>query len=105
VLIPKVEVAETLLSRTVGLIGRSNLLPDEALWIPRCRAVHTCGMRVPMDAVFMDRRLRVVAVRESVAPFRFPRPCWRAWGVLELRANRAKELAIQVGDTLTLEEG
>ena len=53
------------------------------LLIPRCRSVHTFGMRFSLDLVFLDLNLRPVARRYSVPPRRiaFER---RAQAVLEL---------------------
>jgi uncharacterized protein len=76
-------VATTLRSRLLGLA----LLPREragpGLLIPRCRSVHTVGMRFPLDLLFLDERRRVIGIRREVPPGRFVR--WPgAMAVLEL---------------------
>ena len=40
--------------RAVGLLSRSSLAAGEALIIPRCRAIHTCFMRFPIDVLFLN---------------------------------------------------
>jgi hypothetical protein len=60
-------VASTPLARLRGLIGRRDPGP---LLLPRTRAIHTCFMRVPIDAVFLDASGRPVKV-VRVAPWRF----------------------------------
>ncbi len=45
------KVADTPLARLLGLIGRRDPGP---LLLPRTRAIHTCFMRVTIDAVFLD---------------------------------------------------
>ena len=58
------------LSRLVGLLGTPDLQPDEGLWLPGCRSVHTFGMRVPIHCAFVDRDgflLRVVELRPGRA--------------------------------------
>ena len=54
----RVPVAVTFLSRLLGL---ALLRPGRAgagLLIPRCRSVHTFGMRFSLDVVFLDRDRR-----------------------------------------------
>ena len=76
-------VATTQWSRLLGLA----LLPHEragpGLLIPRCRAVHTLGMRFALDLLFLDERRRVIEIRREVPPGRFVR-CPGAMAVLEL---------------------
>ena len=88
--------------RLAGLIGRPGLETGEALLIPRCRSVHTIGMRFPIDVAFV-RGETVVALRERVPPFRIVR-AGRAGGgeisALELAAGEAGRLAIRVGSRL-----
>ena len=50
----KVLQAETLSERMRGLLGRSTLPVGEALLLDPCRAIHTAGMRFPIDVLFLD---------------------------------------------------
>ena len=89
----------------MGLIGRQRLRPGEAFLIPRCRSVHTVGMRFPIDLAFVRAepdRLRVVAVRERVRPFRAAavRGMSGEIGVLELAAGEARRLGLGPGTSL-----
>ena len=86
----------------VGLLGRRALPDGEALVFERCRAIHTVGMRFPIDVVFVDRGWRVVAMRHAVGPGRLVRPVWRAWGVIELTAGSLARAGLEVGDQLCL---
>jgi uncharacterized membrane protein (UPF0127 family) len=82
-----VPVAETRRSRLLGLA----LLPREragaGLLIPRCRSVHTVGMRFALDVVFLDSRGAVIGVRCALGPGRVARNA-RAASVLELPSAR-----------------
>ena len=71
--------------RLAGLIGRRSWPAGVALEIPRCRSVHTFGMRFALDLVWLDSDRRVVRVDRAVAPWRL-RSCRAARSVLELRA-------------------
>ncbi len=58
------------LERTVGFLPRAAIAPEEGLWFERCGAVHTVGMRTPLDIVFLDRELRVLHAEPEVKPQR-----------------------------------
>jgi uncharacterized membrane protein (UPF0127 family) len=94
-----VEVADGRIERMRGLLGRTDLDADHALWLEPCNAVHTFGMRFPIDVVFIDRRGRVISVRRNVRRARML-VCWRARSALEMRANAAQAWRIDVGDAL-----
>jgi uncharacterized protein len=65
----QIVVARSRWARLVGLAGRAHA-PDHALLIPRCRSVHTFGMRFALDLVWLDAAGRVLAVDEAVPPGR-----------------------------------
>jgi uncharacterized membrane protein (UPF0127 family) len=67
------------------LIGLAFADPRGPLWIPRCRSVHTFGMRYPLDLVWLDGDGRVVRVDRAVPPRRV-RACRRARSVVEAPA-------------------
>ena len=82
------EVAETILERAKGLIGRRGLEPGRGLLIPRCNCIHTLFMRFPIDATFLDGRGDVVKVVRGIRPWRaFVWGGWRAVRVLETAAT------------------
>jgi len=56
------------------LLGLAHLDPEAAgagLLLPRCRAVHTFGMRFRLDLVFLDGAGRPLLVRRGVPAGRF----------------------------------
>jgi uncharacterized protein len=77
----RIVVARSPLRRLLGLALRGRP-PGYALLLPRCRSVHTFGMRFPLDLVWLDRDGRPVRVDEAVPPWRV-RSCRRAVAVLE----------------------
>ena len=72
------------LARLRGLIGRRDWPAGVALWLPRCRSVHTFGMAFAVDLVWLDGGRRVVRVDRGVRPWRV-RSCRRASSVVEIR--------------------
>jgi uncharacterized protein len=81
----RVPVAVTLLSRLLGLALLRPGRAGEGLLIPRCRSVHTFGMRFAIDVVFLDRGRAPIAVRRAVPRNRIVGER-RAAAVLELPA-------------------
>jgi uncharacterized membrane protein (UPF0127 family) len=81
----RVPVAERPLARLLGLALLDRARAGPGLLIPRCRSVHTFGMRFPIDVVFLDRGGREVARRVAVRSGRVVADR-RAAAVLELPA-------------------
>ena len=98
----KATMAVTTLSRAKGLLGRDGLPEGEALVFPGCHSIHTIGMRFPIDAIFVDRLRRVVALRPWLGPGRLVFPVWSAWGVVEMAPGTLERVPLQLGDQLNL---
>lgn len=73
-LIARVQHATRTVERMRGLLGHTKLPTGEGLWLDPCGSIHMVGMRFSIDVIFLDRRLRVVRVFQSV------RPMGCAWG-------------------------
>ena len=95
--------AATPRQRMVGLLGHAALAPGEALIFPRCRSIHTIGMRFAIDVVFVDRHWRVVAIKPEVPPGRPMIAIWQGWAAIELSAGTAQRLELKPGDQLAPE--
>lgn len=79
----EVPVALTRLSRLLGLALLDRVDAGPGLLLPRCRCVHTFGMRFDLDLVFLDEAGKVIELRRSVPPNRLV-GSFRARSVLEL---------------------
>ena len=92
-------LAETALTRMRGLLGRRELPSGEGILLKPASSVHMAFMRFAIDAVFLDRDLRVLKVAADLRP-------WRAAGargsksVLEIPAGEAARRGLTVGDRL-----
>jgi uncharacterized membrane protein (UPF0127 family) len=93
-----VTVARSLFARMKGLLGKSEMAQGDGLLIEPCKGIHTFGMRFGIDAIFFDRRNRVVAVWRGLAPNRLTPFYFRAAGVLELPAGVLDKISAKVGD-------
>lgn len=61
-------------------------------------------MRFAIDAVFLDRELRVVKIAEAMPPFRTSLGGKGAHSVLELPEGRAERVGLEVGDVVEFSE-
>jgi uncharacterized membrane protein (UPF0127 family) len=104
----KAWATEDVSERIRGFLGRDSIEEGEGLLISPCASLHTMGMRVSLDAVFLDESLRVRKVVRSVRPGKL------AWGTLtqilfswksqalELPEGAAKDL--KPGDQLEVQD-
>ncbi len=90
---------DTFMTRLLGLIPRRFLAEEEGLWLEPCAMIHMFFMRFPIDAVFLDRDLKVLRVIRKLGPWRVSPWVFGARGVLELPAGRC-EGRVEEGDQL-----
>ena len=81
----------------------SRLEPGEGLWIAPSEAVHTFGMKFPIDVLFLDKKRKVLKIRSEMVRSRMA-ICWRAHSVLELPSGTAAAMQTVVGDQLEFEK-
>lgn len=98
-----VTVADSIVGRLVGLLGRKSLKPDSGVWIVPANSIHTVGMLFSFDLVMIDKNFRVVNVKEMVRPFRIVLPKLRAESVIELPHHTIYRSRTEVGDELIIE--
>jgi uncharacterized protein len=97
-----VRLADTPRARRTGLLERDKLNPGEGLWIYPTQAIHTFGMRFPIDVVFIDRKMRVKRIYHRLAPYRLTSLVWSAQSVLEFPAGSLTGTQTAVGDELQI---
>jgi uncharacterized membrane protein (UPF0127 family) len=99
----RVAVADSVLGRLVGLLGRRSLKPDRGVWIVPANSIHTIGMLFSFDVVMIDKDFRVVSIAEMVRPFHVILPKRRAESVIELPAHSIFRSRTQIGDQLMID--
>lgn len=93
-------VADSMLPRMRGLLGRSALAHDEGILLRPASSVHTWFMRFAIDVVFVDRELRVLRVVPNLRPWRFAAR-FGARATIELAAGEAERRGVSEGVALT----
>lgn len=97
-----VVVASSICARTIGLLARGAITPDEGMVFLNACAIHTVGMRASLDVLFLDGENRVVQIRPAVPPNRIVYVRGAA-AVVELGAGALERTDVLVGDRLELE--
>ena len=99
----RIDIADTSPKRRTGLLKHTKLEPGEGLWIAPCEAVHTIGMKIPIDVLFLDKKRRVLKIKHGMPRSRMA-ICLRAHSVLELPSGHAAAMQTAVGDQLEFEK-
>lgn len=102
-----VEIAETLIEKAKGLMGREEL-PDlyGMLFIFSFESFYPFtmrGMKIPIDIIWLNRKEEIVYISEFLKPCRtLFCPAINPWKktkyVLEVNAGTAKKLGLKIGD-------
>jgi uncharacterized protein len=95
-----IRVAESGLSRMVGLLGERQLAPGDGLLIVPSQGVHTLGMLFSIDIVVLDNDWKVLDVRKRMRPFMVTRVYFKAAVVLELPTGTVAQSGTCIGDSL-----
>lgn len=95
-------VANDFVGRMKGLLGTSSLERGHGLFIDPCSAIHMVGMQYAIDALFLDKQLKVVGVVHSIEPGQLSRNYMSARSCLELPAGVLKETGTAEGDQIVV---
>lgn len=98
-LVERLEAAFDSTARKRGLLGRDRLEDGAGLVIAPSGAVHTFGMRFPLDIVAVDRGGLVLKMRRAVPPRRIV-AAWSAFALIEIPAGTCARLGMVEGDRL-----
>jgi uncharacterized membrane protein (UPF0127 family) len=107
----RLEVADGLWGKFMGLMGRPRLDPGAGLWLTGSNGIHMMFMRFAIDAVFLgdpdpdrDGARPVVSVHRGLRAWTGLVPLVRgAHGVLELPVGTIEQSGTAVGDLVVLE--
>ena len=99
----RADIANTAALRNKGLLKHTGLAPGEGLWIVPCSAVHTVGMKFPIDVLFLNKAKKVLKIRRNMNKWKMA-VRMGARSVLELPAGRCDTMQTIVGDQLEFEK-
>ena len=98
----KVRKADNFLTRLVGLLKRTQLGPEEALWLTPSKGIHTIGMKFPIDVVFLNKEFYVLGLISGMHPYRVSGVHMRGYSVIELPNGTIRKSGTEIGDQLEI---
>ena len=98
----RVTVAGAVLPRSKALLKGNRLRRGSGVWIGPCEAIHTFGMKTPVDVLFLDRRFIVCRLLPHLQAERVF-VCLAAASVLKLEAGVISRTGTRIGDHLLFE--
>jgi uncharacterized membrane protein (UPF0127 family) len=98
----KVRKADNFFTRLVGLLKRTQLAPEEALWLTPSKGIHTIGMKFPIDVIFLDKNCHVLGLTSGMAPYRISTVHMRGYSVIELPNGMIRKSRTEIGDQLEI---
>ena len=96
----RIKIADTSLTRLIGLVGKRRLDAGCGLLIKPSSGIHTFGMRFAIDVVALSRNLQVLKLWHGLAPFRMTSIQLKTHCILELPAGQIRNCRIEIGDQL-----
>ncbi|VAX37455.1 hypothetical protein MNBD_UNCLBAC01-523 [hydrothermal vent metagenome] len=95
-------VADTFISRMVGLLAHKSLLSNEALIITQCNSIHMFFMSFAIDVIFVNKRDEVVGLIRNIKPFRLSPIFWKSSYAIEVSVGVIDLSKTELGDVLEL---
>jgi uncharacterized membrane protein (UPF0127 family) len=103
VLAERAGFADSIMTRTVGLMGQATLPEGAGLVLDPCTSIHMFFMRFAIDALYVAQDGAVLRVTPHLRPWRLGPIIWRARYVVELPAGTAARTGTLAGDILRVE--
>ncbi|MBZ0167031.1 MAG: DUF192 domain-containing protein [Candidatus Omnitrophica bacterium] len=103
VIAEKAVLADSFLSRMVGLLKHRKLEQGEGLIITRCNSIHMFFMRFAIDVIFVDKKDVVVGIVKNILPNRLSKIYWKAVNAIEVPVGVIEVSKTEVGDQLILQ--
>lgn len=94
-------LADTILKRLVGLLGKKEFRKGQALVLKPANSIHTFFMRFPIDVLFVDKENKVIKAISCLKPWRLSSVYLRAKVIIELPCGTLQEIPITKGDILS----
>jgi len=100
----KLELADSFMSRFLGLMFKNNLEGGLILKLPSSRsrhgsAIHMFFMRFPLDIIFADSNKKIVDM-VSIEPWKTYTPIAPAKYVIEMKKGSINNFNLEIGDEL-----
>ncbi len=93
-------LADNFITRLKGLLGKEMMLEGEGLLIKPCSSVHTLGMKIIIDVVFLSSDKQVLHIIEEMQPGKLSPVIKNSSSVLELPPGQVRRSGLKIGHRL-----
>ncbi len=93
-------LADSFFTRLKGLLGRKQMSEGEGLLIIPCSSVHTLGMKMIIDVVFLSSDCQVLHIIEEMQPGKLSPIIKNSSSVLELPPGQVRRSGMKIGHHL-----
>lgn len=100
--INRVKKAETLISKTLGVIGWKDFGKSNGMILTETNSIHTFFVRFTLDLVFLDKEMKIIRLVKNLKPFSISPIVWRAKHVLEMPAGSIEKYNLAEKDKINL---
>jgi len=95
-----ITIATSFFQRAKGLLGCSKLKDTEGIYIPNCRSIHMFFMMFSIDAIFVDREMKITKIIQNLKPFMIGFGTLKSKGVIELSNGFLRTNSCNIGDKI-----
>lgn len=93
-------IAKSFIQRLIGLMGKKDFSKNSTLWIHQCNSIQTCFMNFNIDAVFVDKNLKVKKIIFNMKPWRMSLPLCGDHSVFEFYHGNPVLHELSIGDQI-----
>ena len=101
----KGRLANSFFTRLKGLLGKKSLPQGFGLIIQPCNMVHSIGMKMAIDVLFVSPAEEIIYIIEAMPPNRISPYIHNAGYVIELPTGQVQKTATAVGNTISISQG
>jgi uncharacterized protein len=103
IVVEDLKIANGILSRAIGLLGRKSVNPDFGIMFPKCRSIHTHFMRFSIDIIFVDDQNRITELFENLKPWKILiAKNKKSRHIIEVAAGSIEKSKLTIGSQLEL---
>jgi len=96
-------IADSFMSRMVGLLNKKSLENGEALIITKCQSIHMFFMKFAIDVIFIDKNDCVVGLVANINPNRLSPIFLNSKCAIETPAGVITQSGTSIGDQIRID--
>jgi len=99
----RIRVARQYFERLRGLLGTTHLDRGEGILLEHCSSIHTIGMSMTIDVVFLDQEDHIKRICHAVRPGKIRIGTTKTVRTLELASGLARDMNLTINQRLRVQ--